>query len=322
MLASLIIGVALWQAQVVVERESAGKHKNLPLPTDTRHAIRQNQTDQNVDPIADYITRCKKGMTIQEIRWALTDFENAGLLVRYTDDGRPSAEELAFRNKQGHWYLQCLTEGLHLSSEQASEAREAMRKLFQEEYESRVKILKEHEISKLHPKSAPMAILEEIEKNWEMPDVFERMMPWELCALTDMQNRMTWKQWYESANSNFTSATQGIDAILGSPELSDPEKLAEKTGGPLFLLGSPHAYPRYVPKWLCSVNGTFPLLACQNTDTLTTDFNDPFFEFNKTDQKNFLQQLQSLHPSQLKTALLLEPKLFSIIRGTLEDNGL
>lgn len=336
LLATILMGAAVWQAQVTVAREAAAKHATLPPPPKTRHAVRPPPSVFSGNAADDYIARCEKGMTLQEIRWALTDFENAGLATKRPEPGSPPAEVLAFRTRQGLWYLQCLTEGLYLDQEQKSQASAAMAKLFQEEHDSRLELLQKQKQPDPGQTSDRTSLHDEVDRNWSeshnqdpfTPGIPSPYMPWNLCRLTDSQTKVTWKHWHELAFSKEASPN-AIDAILDRPEISDPEKLAETTGGPVFLLPEPLSSamtvgdaPDRIADWLFAANHVYPLLARQQVGLFRPDTRaQPDQKSDQQTQSEFLRMIQRLHPVQLKTALLLQNGMEEEVRAELTRTG-
>ncbi|GAA5118328.1 hypothetical protein GCM10023212_08630 [Luteolibacter yonseiensis] len=327
LLASLIMGIALWQAQVVVAREAASQHKNLPPPTNTRHAIRAGPATADIDPVADYIARCEKGMTVQEIRWVLTDFENAGLAGGKTSDEMTEAEAAAYHKAQRHWYLRCLAQGLNLSSEQKKEASDMMVKLARETYRSHLEYLKNGKETGEQPLPDHTITIEGIDLkflNLTMGHEFGRSkalqswLPWKFCKLTPPQASLTWKYGHDIAFPDQSNPNR-IDVTLDQPELSDPHQLAKKTGGPVFHVSNPINNSSIgIPIWLNAANKIHPLLATQKLAD-NSDNPDAFFE--EMDPKKFIPQLRALHPVQLKMALLLDADISGKIREALESCG-
>lgn len=324
LLASLIMGVALWQAQVVVEREAAGKHKDLPPPTNTRHAIRPALTASEIDPVADYVARCEKGMAIQEIRWVLTDFENAGLATEKSNNDMTEAEATAHHKAQRQWYLGCLAEGLNLSHEQKKEMSDTMSKLIRQLYELNQKDLQDDDASAQERRPDHSLSVEGFDLrhlNLIMNFYFgwnehmQSLLPWKLCKLTPPQAGLTWNYWHHLTFPE-PSSSMGIDASPDHPGLLDPRKLAEKTGGPVFRASNPiDTTSTGIPYWLDVTNLIHPLLASQKLPDASADPED---SLDEKESEKFTRQLQALHPVQLKMALLLNPDLVQKIRETFD----
>lgn len=331
LMAFVVLGIAAWQVQVTVKKDAAAESAPLPAPPKTRHAIRPVDEVITVDPEQDYVARATKGITLKEIGWALEDFERSGLAIKRPGPAARPAEILEFRKKQGLWYLHCLTEGLHLDREQAASASGAMAKLFQEEYETRVKLARKEK--EANPEQAPnqQGLLDEADRNWTESSIRDPFtinippsyFPWNLCRLTGSQEKVTWKQWYDLAPSSQHSAN-GIDAVRDRPELTHPEELAKKTGGPLFLLINPQGdvhgdgdSAASTFGWIANANHVLPLLESQGLE--------PMFIFKKgaEDERpsRFLQMIQRMHPAQFKTALLLEDGLAEVVRAELLRTG-
>ena len=116
--ATFILGIAIWQAQVAVTQDQQAKEVALPPPVKTRSAERPTIPTALVDPVSNYESREKKGLSDREIRWILDDFRIAGL-----DQGIRTAtreEYLTQRQTQDRWYRDALVEGWSLDDGQAA----------------------------------------------------------------------------------------------------------------------------------------------------------------------------------------------------------
>lgn len=122
-LAFLVTGSAVWQAQVAATREASARHRQLPPPLKTRRAERSSShgvaANSTGDPVADYATRRAKGLTDREIGWIVEDFQSAGL-----DLGIRAASKEAYfaqRKAQDRWYQAALIEAWSLNPEQSAQ---------------------------------------------------------------------------------------------------------------------------------------------------------------------------------------------------------
>lgn len=125
--ATLILGIAIWQAQVAVTQDRLASEITLPPPVKTRSADRAPTETVVLDPISNYQSRKEKGLTVQEIGWILDDFKTAGLDLGIRAATRE--EYLLERLAQDRWYRDALVEGWSLSKEQAAEVTRKLSEL-------------------------------------------------------------------------------------------------------------------------------------------------------------------------------------------------
>lgn len=312
--ATCVVGLAFWQAQVTVAQEMAARHKVLPQPAKTRHAIRPAPVTFTGDPAADYIARSEKGITDREIGWIVEDFRNAGLAVDLLGPNfvHRTRDELTGRQKefldrraaQYRWYHDALVDGLRLSPEQSSQASKNLNKLF--------------DLAKAHfdeTFNAPMSSdKRDAEIEWEtiaaqhpmeelitsyrwINDENLAFMPWNLCPLTPNQEKLTWKSWVDKtpeeksaienqAKAAFEMAHDPLSRILPYPSLGFGEF------DPTFLLA-----PVYF-RW---PNLILPFLNQQKFL--------PIEDMLENQSPGvLLAEIRALHPAQLKLLLLFEPE--------------
>jgi len=117
--ATLVTGLAIWQAQVALTQDRRAREVALPPPVKTRHAERPTTRSAAGDPISNYQTRQEKGLTDREIRWILDDFKTAGLDLGIRTATRE--DYLAQRQAQDRWYRDALVEGWSLNDAQAAQ---------------------------------------------------------------------------------------------------------------------------------------------------------------------------------------------------------
>lgn len=124
-LAFLVTGAAIWQAQIAVAREVADRQRQLPPPLKTRRAERPPASPA---PVADYATRRAQGLTDREIGWIVEDFQSAGL-----DLGIRVAPKEAYldqRKAQDRWYHAALVEAWSLTPEQSAQVATKLAELY------------------------------------------------------------------------------------------------------------------------------------------------------------------------------------------------
>jgi hypothetical protein len=117
--ATLITGLAIWQAQVAVTQDRRADQVALPPPVKTRHAERSPNLSVSGDVVANYQARQEKGLSDREIGWILEDFKAARLDLGYRMATRE--EYLAQRQAQDRWYRDAFVEGWNLSEPQAAQ---------------------------------------------------------------------------------------------------------------------------------------------------------------------------------------------------------
>lgn len=228
LLATILMGAAVWQAQVTAARETAAKHAVLPPPPKTRHAVRPPPVTFSGSVADDYVARCEKGTTDQEILWAIEDFNRAGL-----DLAPEPSTEVMLRAARQRWYHAALVDALRLSPAQAMQAKERLTNHLVKAW---------GELPDKNTAAGPA-----FTDLWlDSPD----FQPWKLCDLTPVQASVTWKDHMEA------------------PPDSQPPSLAEKKTAADFLLRSPLVPTASeerdrVPLWAYPANTTFPLLANQ-----------------------------------------------------------
>jgi hypothetical protein len=300
--ATCMVGLAFWMGQITVASEIAAKNKILPPPTKTRHAIRTAPATFTGDPAADYIARCEKGMTDQEIGWIVEDFQNAGLADPIQENATP-AQLLAYRAIQQRWYHDALVDALRLNHEQSIQVTTKLAELLD---------------------SAKVNLIEAINaqpKNWQVNDtgqpnerskngmdnlitaslwLFDKdaeFMPWNLCKLTTTQETITWKRWVDDQKKNGSRrvSAEEIDSILKNslddPLMSDWNRL-------------PSAAP--LPDGSPLVDGILPFprpLKGRPTPNSKPD-----------ESRKLPGRFQTLHPAQFMLDLLFNPDYATAIQ--------
>src|SRR6478672_404053 len=257
--ASALVGMAFWQAQVAAAQEAAAKNKALPPPAKTRHATRPAPVVFTGDPAADYIARCEKGLTDQEIGWIIEDFTNAGLAVDLLGPNfvHRTRDELTGRQKefldrraaQYRWYHDALVDGLRLNPTQSSQAVEKLNESFD---------LAKASFDEAF--NAPLSSHEEIE--WETTAaskpmeklitgrswVFdEKLMPWSICSLTPAHEKLTWKSWMDKTPEEKWAIENQAEAAI--ERAHDPLSRILPYRLELGELGSTHLLPPVYVQW-------------------------------------------------------------------------
>ena len=197
LIAALVLsGLGVWQIVHVSNGgepifQIAMKAKAGPTKLHSDGRVPLGRVLQSTDPIAAYLDRAERGMTDQEIRWMIEDFQVAGL------DQEDHSLKGSLRAKQQLWYLEALTEALQLSPQQREQAKERMDALLAEDlaaFERGIAGVGANpqmaRVSDILP-VAPMAGAEV----WLMKDAYA---PWNLCDLTKEQDQLTMHLWRDT----------------------------------------------------------------------------------------------------------------------------
>lgn len=189
--AILLSVLACWLAL----RASGGGAEDKPKSTALAGAMLPGKTserlprdEQPVDVVEDYLARCKKGMTAQEVRWIVEDFQRAGLDA--PSEGDRIEKFVAVRLAQHRWYLDLLADGLAMDAGQRRVASEKLWLLADEATQTIAKELTEHDASvgKLLEKQ-PRILEDLIDAEQWLED--ERYAPWNLVDLSEAQLSLT-----------------------------------------------------------------------------------------------------------------------------------
>lgn len=319
-LASLLTLGAFWQAQIAITRDAEARHRLPPPPLKTRHAVRVAEMPWSGDVVADYIARCGKGMTDQEIRWIVEDFQNAGLEqghpweeTNYPADtvSPPSPAELESLEihaaAQQRWYRRTLVDGFRLSPEQSAQLNRSLTELRKKSQTEFIDIL----VHGFPPD--PKRREGERDERWLSWSSFyfyrPEARPWKLCMFTSQQEKLTYKPYYDIRDDPKGDGRH-------DPSLPDMRLLSSAPPGLLFLLSSPDydgGSKAGVPIFLDQAGAIFPYLAVQQFIP-PSDNADPFAEI----PDHFLENLRILHPAQLKTLLLFSPANAALILTALD----
>ena len=293
-ISGLIVFTAVRQIQVAAA-EKLRSHQPLPPPAKTRHAIRPVVLPWSGDPVADYVARCAKGITDQEIGWILEDFRNAGLDQSAFNDQSIDEALLAYRTAQNRWYRDALIDGLRLNREQSDQVTAKLIEQL-EKLKAAFKRNRAEEGTGKRPAFASSRIDLIFSPYWlmgaeeyEIPD-YSTFLPWDLCSLTAQQEQITWKKEYLAETTS--------DIPVEFPD------------HPLFIHNHPMDSATGLPEiWLIS-DTVFPLLKSQ---TITPENVE-----SKPSESAILANLRQLHPAQLKTILLVAPTLAGEIQSALD----
>lgn len=308
--ACLLSGLGVWQILHV----SNGGEPLFQLPAKSKAAPTKLRSDgrvplgkvlQSSDPIAAYLERAKRGMTDQEIRWMIEDFQTAGL------DEEDHSLKGILRARQQVWYLEALSEGLQLSRDQKARAKAAMDELLAGDLEAFEKgiagVGNTEELSSVSiPEPTPIAPFAN-SRTWLTKLAYA---PWKLCDLSEGQERITVKKWVTSPTgsllpSNDPFAPQdstvpwfnSFRPIIQDPatgnmnEFPEPESSPEASSSSATYAG------------IIRTGDLFPLTPEQSL---------------WAHRESISTQARLLHPAQLRMALLLDPDLGGALLAELD----
>jgi hypothetical protein len=302
---ALLLGLGgVWLAFLVVTGGPVEKTLGPPL-LPTKVSDRTLREEPEVDVVEDYLARCKKGMTAQEVRWVIEDFRNAGL-----DQGLSSASAAGFirlRKAQQAWYLDLLADGLRLDPEQEQTAKEKLAGLLEETVAGFRKDLSEQASEPIEQNGRRVQVVDAavirrlIESKQWLTD--ERYAPWELCELTDEQKRVTWFRYIhyvrtlEPGDVEYDAERQWFDP--DGAGYTDPGSDSEGNVGD-FATGM-------APDKVSGAGSIFPFGPSQEFVIRGDQMAGPI-DFQAT----------RCHPDQLKTLLLVKPDTASRLLEALD----
>ncbi len=317
--ACVLSGLGVWQ---IVEVSNGGEPlfqlvaKAMAAPTKL-HSDRRvplGRVLPSTDPIAAYLERSKRGMTDQEIRWMIEDFQTAGL------DGGERSLKGTLRAKQQLWYLEALTEAFQLTPEQKSQARARMDELLKkdlEAFEQGVGAVTEvREPTEAIPDEAPVALYADA-TTWLLKDAYA---PWNLCDLSAEQSQLTLRRWKEAekekglikevAEGSGEAAPFSLSALV-FPEWVRSHGIAmqDPTSGNIIEYPPPSDLNSG-----CTLMGTARggIIMISDIIPLTPDQKLADHRYDVASQARLLQ------PAQLRVGLLLTPILSNTITQQLD----
>lgn len=286
-LAFLVTGTAVWQAQVTVSRDISAKNAAPPPPPKTRHAVRNSGHEvaavSGGDPIEKYTARLRRGLSDREIGWIIDDFQFAGL-----DLGIRAANKedyLAQRQTQDRWYHDTLVEAWSLTPTQSAEVTGQLAKLFDQSKADFIEALASGPRPFQHKgkwynvtSAAPIHLL--IDANRRLQDPSGAYLPWNLCEMPP-EYHPSLAEDIPTPDQNAYQSTPIIDPVLLPP--ADPSLF---TVDP--VLPRPDRSPEDSGVQVIPPAG------------------------------DILAPLRKLHPSQLKLLLLIDPDRARKIKTALD----
>ena len=224
--ATCVVGLAFWQAQVTVAQEMAARHKVLPQPAKTRHAIRSAPAIFTDDPVFDYIARWEKGITDREIGWIIEDFQMAGLDFDWQNPRTTVADLVTLRTSQHRWYREALVDALRLSPEQSAQVAAKLDELLDK---AKADFMRARETLYIEDETDGTASPFVNPDEWLRNDdpfngsISLSFQPWNLCQLMpEQQDILSNTEQSESSTSGFLGWNTSPLPKVESHPLKDP----------------------------------------------------------------------------------------------------
>ena len=316
--AILLSVLACWLAL----RASGGEAEDKPKSTALAGAMLPGKTserlprdEQPVDVVEDYLARCKKGMTAQEVRWIVEDFRRAGLsqeagsisgLINgeiqggdpvMNADSKSKVLEMALDlgRRQRAWYAATLDDVLQLGQQQKLEVRaklrlalEADRKKSEEDWDSLEAALRSESPSPFDDGFEGLQVVAElaIATRWMDHDQYA---PWELTTLTEEQLSITSHDEIEDADEAKVPYGRGWMRPVMPPDgmrVGDWPQISMSREAMVLPLTSDQKFPQFGEKLLTQ-----------------------------------LGEAKLLHPAQLRLRLLFDPSGSEWLLNALEKAG-
>lgn len=294
--ACVLSGLGVWQ---IVHVSKGGEPifqlaaKAMAAPTKLRSDGRApiGRVLPSTDPIAAYLERAKRGMTDQEIRWMIEDFQTAGL------DEEDHSLKGTLRAKQQLWYLEALTEALQLGPEQKNQARARMDELLRKDLEAFEQgigaVTEVREPTEAIPNDSPIAPNAGA-FTWLLKDAYA---PWNLCDLSKEQDQLTMHRWRERERISAPKADPiNPDAAYEPPPwIQFATTKLDALSGNITELGEDNPY-----QFIMYFQGMFGRILVFDVFPITPSQKTPASETG-------LDQARCLQAPQLRMAMLLEP---------------
>lgn len=315
-----LLGLAGWEAvQVNSGGRKAFAGAILPPPLRSRsgerpQAVREIQAG---DPIANYLARAKRGMTEQEVRWMLEDFEAAGL-DRVEDELVDLSAAKAHRQKLEEWYLSALSEGLSLTPEQKEEVKVRLDARFANDLQN-VEELKNSSVGwkKQHPDQSLCGA--------DLSEAYQRFCrfrarlffdssfaPWNVVQLSEQQTAVTVRYWLIEDWKR-----QSAEDPFWDPDKVEPEYwLYDKAHDPFAEPIQQTIIQDPIAGNLLENSG--PMTCRQHILQSAVFAFTPEQVPSWNEAASLLAQAKCCHPAQLRMALLEDPNLFQSMRTELD----
>ncbi len=303
--AYVVLGLVLWQTIHVVGGgempfTSSGKPQmgSTKLHLDRDATSRKNRPTK--EPVAAFFDRAKRGMTEQEIRGMIADFE-----AIETKPNWLSLEECrAHVEKQNDWYATALGEALSLSSEQRQTVRASLTENLNQTLQGLVAedlLEVDHLIGVIRHK-----IFEPTIYYLDSNDSNQNLLYF--CDLTADQFKLTYKQAQQMKAEHAKNNPKPFN--LEQPRYNYRSmSMHDVVTGDFVDYPPPSNYDLR-----CTLHGTLRggVIDVTNTFPLTPD------QKLADHRDDLLAQAKLLHPAQLRMALLMNPGVFQSLKHQLD----
>jgi hypothetical protein len=332
---ALLLGLGgVWLAFLVVTGGPVEKTLGPPL-LPTKVSDRTLREEPEVDVVEDYLARCKKGMTAQEVRWIVEDFEKAGLgegpgslageinavfqppadLWKQVEDETfslaPKTSALLERKGlklarlQQKWYAAALADGLRLTRKQREELRESGARFLAQRGNDFMKLQDAARVHRGYAELPGNTVFHTLGGDFGTELLFPltRLLEpsyWlmnEECAPWEMV-RLTESQLEVTRHTEVSEVTLRID----EDEVND----LYPSWMDFLFTRSPEEDEIDVPDGIVQVAAVFPFVHEQH------------FPENDDD---LLAVAKVMHPAQLKILLLVRPDMATELEGALEKSN-
>jgi hypothetical protein len=307
---ALLLGLGgVWLAFLVVTGGPVEKTLGPPL-LPTKVSDRTPREEQAGDVVEDYIARCEKGMTAQEVRWIVEDFQREGLdegpgsfraiiettlkhldlaaatwqeLEEVSIDAETSATlktlGLEWALRQQRWYAGALADGLRLSPEQKLRLKASGRRFVSEREEDFLHFRDAAVDAQMGPFEPGTNYFQKYSLGGLSPNGTDLLFP-----RTGLLDASHW---------------------LSRPDAAPSERI-ELTVGQLEIVRLQEEHDVEIPSRLRGIEDVFPLVTGQK---VPTDYDD------------IVGLAEALHPAQLKLLLLIEPETAGELAEALEKSN-
>lgn len=262
------------------------------------HADRDATSRKNrptKEPVAAFFERAKRGMTEQEVRGMIADYEAIGPMLESGDLG----ESRDRAKKLNEWHFKALTEALSLSAEQKREVWDSLNPAPDPKPLEWILIPSDNIDLLRH--LGQQNLIQNVSYGGSYAD------SWRHCNLTDDQVKLTYMKslearylarWEEDKKSGSTRCHGEHLMIMHDPATGEYVDYPSTS----IVLGS--FMPGAVSGGIIDVTNTFPLTPDQKLENHRDDF---------------VAQAKLLHPAQLRMALLMNPFVALMLKHQLDN---
>ncbi len=307
-LASVVGLAGIWQVKVAIGQGLHPADEDLPPPLKTRVTVRPPAKVFTGDVVEDYIARCDKGLTDQEIGWIVTDFRNAGL-DSPPAAGSPDNVIIDYHKRQNRWYDDAITDALRLSPSQSAEVGQNLTKLLQEVSDAFL-----HGVATEKYKEFTPTELQSLFRNW----IFSSKESGERVIIPPRTLFTPTPQQQDILDHSFGAGGSEADPF-DSTKTTSPASPARQTqpidtSAPTLDGKTAATYPIEedypIPAGFEEADQSFPILKSQQLVGLDREepgVSDPF-----------IHNVRHLHPAQLKALLVFKPTMAAKIQAALD----